>query len=53
MLEEHWWGLAILLSQKACEGPSKTHLVWGAWGGPMEKLLEHRHKPLQKSLACL
>jgi hypothetical protein len=28
MLEEQRWGLAILVSQKACEGPSKTHLVW-------------------------
>jgi hypothetical protein len=33
-------GLAILVSQKACEAPSKTHLTWGAWGGPVEKLLE-------------
>jgi hypothetical protein len=32
MLEEHWWGLAIPVSQIACEGPSKTHLAWGAWG---------------------
>jgi hypothetical protein len=24
---------------KACEGPSKTYLAWGAWGGPVEKLL--------------
>jgi hypothetical protein len=39
MLEEQRWGLAILVSQKACEGPSKTHLAWGAWGGPVEKLL--------------
>jgi hypothetical protein len=38
MLEEQRWGLAILVSQKACEGPSKTHLAWGAWGGPVEKL---------------
>jgi hypothetical protein len=39
MLEEQRWGLAILVSQKACKGPSKTHLAWGAWGGPVEKLL--------------
>jgi hypothetical protein len=39
MLEEQRWGLAILVSQKTCEGPSKTHLAWGAWGGPVEKLL--------------
>jgi hypothetical protein len=38
MLEEHRWGLAIPMSQVAYEGPSKTHLVWGAWGGPVEKL---------------
>jgi hypothetical protein len=38
MLEEHRWGLAIPVSQIACEGPSKTHLAWGAWGGPVEKL---------------
>jgi hypothetical protein len=38
MLEEQRWGLAILVSQKACKGPSKTHLAWGAWGGPVEKL---------------
>jgi hypothetical protein len=43
MLEEHRWGLAIPVSQIACEGPSKTHLAWGAWGGPVEKLLEHLH----------
>jgi hypothetical protein len=40
MLEEQRWGLAILVSQKACEGPSKTHLAWGDWGGPVEKLLQ-------------
>jgi hypothetical protein len=28
-----------LVSKKAWEGPSKTHLAWGAWGGPVEKLL--------------
>jgi hypothetical protein len=39
MLEEHRWGLAIPVSQIACEGPSKTHLAWGAWGVPVEKLL--------------
>jgi hypothetical protein len=39
MLEEHRWGLAIPMSQIACEGPSKTHLAWGAWGVPVEKLL--------------
>jgi hypothetical protein len=39
MLKEHRWGLAIPVSQIACEGPSKTHLAWGAWGGPVEKLL--------------
>jgi hypothetical protein len=38
MLEEQQWGLAILVSQKAYEGPSKIHLAWGAWGGPVEKL---------------
>jgi hypothetical protein len=27
MLEEHRWGLAIPVSQIACEGPSKTHLA--------------------------
>jgi hypothetical protein len=27
------------VSQIACEGPSKTHLAWGAWGVPVEKLL--------------
>jgi hypothetical protein len=43
MLEEQQWGLAILVSQKTCEGPSKIHLAWGAWGGPVEKLLEHPH----------
>jgi hypothetical protein len=42
MLEEHPWGLAIPVSQIACEGPSKTHLAWGAWGGPVEKLLRLR-----------
>jgi hypothetical protein len=41
MLEEQRWGLTILVSQKACEGPSKTHLAWGAWGGPVEKLLQY------------
>jgi hypothetical protein len=44
MLEEQWWGLAILVSQNACEGPSKTHLVWGAWGGPVEKFLSTAHQ---------
>jgi hypothetical protein len=44
MLEEQRWGLAILVSQKACEGPSKTHLAWGAWGGPMEKLSPFKYK---------
>jgi hypothetical protein len=44
MLEEQRWGLAILVSQKAWEGPSKTHLAWGAWGGPVEKLLELSHR---------
>jgi hypothetical protein len=42
MLEEHRWGLAIPVSQIACEGPSKTHLAWGAWEGPVEKLLGSR-----------
>jgi hypothetical protein len=42
MLEEQRWGLAILVSQKACEGPSKTHLAWGAWGGLVEKLSVHK-----------
>jgi hypothetical protein len=41
MLKEQRWGLAILVSQKACEGPSKTQ--WSAsggvgWGGPVVKL---------------
>jgi hypothetical protein len=44
MLEEQWWGLAILVSQNACEGPSKTYLVWGAWGGPVEKFLSTAHQ---------
>jgi hypothetical protein len=52
MLEEQWWGLAILVSQKACEGPSKTHLAWDAWGGPVEKLLAWRIQGREKLCKC-